>query len=190
MVIYSKFGKRLLDIFIVFFAVAILSPLMLLTAILIKIFDPGPIIFKQVRIGRNGDSFSFYKFRSMPVNTGDLASDKVGQVKLTWVGKVIRRTNIDELPQLLNILKGDMSIVGPRPPIGNQSELIEIRSENGALALRPGLTGLAQVNSFDGMTVAEKAAFDGQYASNLSFAKDIKIILNTVLYLLKPPPVY
>ncbi len=183
-------GKRALDLFIVFCAVFILSPLMLFIAVLIKILDPGPIIFKQQRIGRNGNSFSFYKFRSMPVNTGDLASDQVGQVKLTWVGKVIRRTNIDELPQLLNILKGDMSIVGPRPPIGNQVELIKIRGANGALKLRPGLTGLAQVNSFDGMTVPEKAAFDGQYARNISLVVDVKIILNTVLYLLKPPPVY
>jgi len=189
-VLYQKFGKRVLDIFIVFSAVVVLSPLMFMVAVLIKAFDPGPIIFKQQRIGRNGDSFSFYKFRSMPVNTGDLASDQVGQVKITWVGKVIRRTNIDELPQLFNILIGDMSIVGPRPPIGNQSELIEIRSENGALELRPGLTGLAQVNSFDGMTVSEKAAFDGKYTESVSFIGDVKIILNTVLYLFKPPPVY
>lgn len=188
--LYQRFGKRVFDIFIVFSAVAILSPLMLITALLIKIFDPGPIIFKQSRIGKNGDSFSFYKFRSMPVNTGDLASDKVGEIQLTWIGKVIRRTNIDELPQLLNILKGDMSIVGPRPPIGAQSELIQLREENGALQLRPGLTGLAQVNSFDGMTVPEKAVFDGKYSTNVSFFKDVKIILNTVLYLFKPPPVY
>lgn len=187
---YNKFGKRLLDILIVFGAVVCLSPLMIITAILIKLFDPGPIIFKQQRIGRNGESFSFYKFRSMPVNTGDLASDQLGEVKLTWIGKVIRRTNIDELPQLLNILKGDMSIVGPRPPIGNQSELIAIRGENGALAMRPGLTGLAQVNSFDGMTVPQKAAFDGQYVKEVSLFTDVKIILNTVTYLFKPPPVY
>lgn len=187
---YKLFGKRLLDIFIVFSAVAILSPLMLIIALLIKIVDPGPIIFKQNRVGKGGALFSFFKFRSMPVNTGDLASDEVGKIKLTWVGKMIRRTNIDELPQLLNILRGDMSIVGPRPPIGTQSELIQLREENGALQLRPGLTGLAQVNSFDGMTVPEKAVFDGKYSTNVSFFKDVKIILNTVLYLFKPPPVY
>ncbi len=190
MVLYQKFGKRVLDIFIVFSAVVVLSPLLLITAILIKVFDPGPIIFKQKRIGRNGVDFSFYKFRSMPVNTGDLASDQIGKVKLTWIGKVIRRTNIDELPQLFNILIGDMSIVGPRPPLGNQSELIECRTQNLALILRPGLTGLAQVNSFDGMTVIEKANFDGMYAKDVSFLQDVKIILNTVLYLFKPPPVY
>lgn len=187
---YKLFGKRMLDISIVFIAVICLSPLMIIVALLIKIVDPGPIIFKQNRVGRNGDKFSFFKFRSMPVNTGDLASDEVGQVKLTWVGKMIRRTNIDELPQLLNILKGDMSIVGPRPPIESQDELIEIRKVNGALDLCPGLTGYAQVNSFDGMTVSEKASFDGIYAQDISFLNDVKIILNTVLYLFKPPPVY
>ncbi|MDG1708257.1 MAG: sugar transferase, partial [Emcibacteraceae bacterium] len=95
---YKLFGKRLLDIFIVFSAVFILSPLMIIIALLIKIVDPGPIIFKQNRVGKNGELFSFFKFRSMPVNTGDLASDEVGQVKLTWVGRMIRRTSIDELP--------------------------------------------------------------------------------------------
>lgn len=187
---YKLFVKRFFDIFIVFVAVVCLSPLMIIIAILIKVVDPGPIIFKHNRVGKNGELFSFFKFRSMPVNTGDLASDKVGQVKLTWVGKMIRRTNIDELPQLLNILKGDMSIVGPRPPIGSQEELLQARKDNGSLFVRPGLTGLAQVNSFDGMTVSEKAAFDGQYVENITFIKDVKIILNTVLYLFKPPPVY
>lgn len=187
---YKSFGKRLLDFFIVFSAVVVLSPLILLVALLIKIFDPGPIIFKQNRVGKQGELFKFYKFRSMPVNTGDLASDEVGQLKLTWIGKFIRRSNIDELPQLFNVLKGDMSIVGPRPPIGSQGELIELRRENGALQCLPGLTGFAQVNSFDGMTVPEKAAFDGEYAGNISFYIDVKIILNTFLYLLRPPPVY
>jgi O-antigen biosynthesis protein WbqP len=187
---YKLFGKRLLDIFIVLGAVICLSPLMIIVALLIKIVDPGPIIFKQSRIGKNGESFSFFKFRSMPVNTGDLASDEVGQVKLTWVGKVLRRTNIDELPQLLNIIKGDMSIVGPRPPLPIQEELLQIRKINHSLFTRPGLTGLAQVNSFDGMTVPQKAEFDGEYVKNITFFNDVKIILNTVLYLFKPPPVY
>lgn len=187
---YKLFGKRLLDIFIVLVAVICLSPLMITVALLIKIVDPGPIIFKQRRVGKNGESFSFFKFRSMPVNTGDLASDEVGHIKITWVGKMIRRTNIDELPQLLNIIKGDMSIVGPRPPISSQEELLQLRKENHSLFVRPGLTGLAQVNSFDGMTVPQKAKFDGEYVKNITFFNDVKIILNTVLYLFKPPPVY
>ena len=187
---YKTFGKRFLDFLIVFIAVITLSPLIILVTFLIKCFDPGPIIFKQDRIGENGRKFKFYKFRSMPVNTGDKASDEIGQVKITWVGKVLRRTNIDELPQLFNVLKGDMSIVGPRPPILSQVELIELRRENGALQCLPGLTGLAQVSSFDGMTVSEKAYFDGEYANNLSFYLDLRIILNTFFYLLRPPPVY
>lgn len=187
---YQRFGKRFFDLFIVVFATLVLSPFMILIALMIKVFDPGPIIFKQKRVGRGGSVFDFYKFRSMPVNTGDLPSDKVGQVQLTWIGKFIRRTNLDELPQLFNVLKGDMSIVGPRPPIPSQTELTDLRRDNGALHCRPGLTGLAQVSSFDGMSVPEKAAFDGKYADSVSFWGDVSIILRTFVYLLKPPPVY
>lgn len=187
---YLLFGKRLLDICLATCALVLLSPLLILTALSIKVFDSGPVIFKQRRIGRGGATFVFYKFRSMPVNTGDLPSDRLGSVKLGPIGKFIRRTNIDELPQLVNILKGDMSIVGPRPPIPGQIELIEARRKNGALNCRPGLTGLAQINSFDGMTAVEKAAFDGKYVSSLSLVGDMKIMVGTAAYLLKPPPVY
>ena len=187
---YRLFGKRLFDTGIVFLAVILLSPVMILIAILIKIFDTGPIFFKQSRIGRNGKEFWFYKFRSMPVNTGDLPSDKIGDIKFTGIGKFIRRTNLDELPQLLNILRGDMSVVGPRPSIPSQLELLEIRKKNGSINALPGLTGLAQISSFDGMSVSEKAEFDGIYAKNISLWSDIKIILRTFGYLLKPPPVY
>jgi len=187
---YKVSGKRVLDISLIFIAVTLLSPAMLLIALLIKIFDPGPVFFKQKRVGRDGELFWFYKFRSMPINTGDIPSDEVGQIKLTRIGRFIRRTNLDELPQLLNILRGDMSVVGPRPPIDDQQELVELRKKSGALQLRPGLTGLAQIKSFNGMTFAEKAAFDAEYYQNISFLNDIKIILNTFTYLLKPPPVY
>ena len=187
---YRLFGKRLLDIVIVFFAVLLLSPLMVLIAVLIKLFDPGPVFFMQKRTGRNGQEFLFYKFRSMPVNTGDIPSDKVGEIKLSWIGRIIRRTNLDELPQLLNILIGDMSVVGPRPPIPGQQELIDLRVKNGSINIRPGLTGFAQINSFNGMSVSEKAEFDGIYSKDISFLRDIKIILGTFIYLLKPPPVY
>ncbi|WJE09429.1 sugar transferase [Pseudoalteromonas sp. JC3] len=172
------------------FTLLVLSPLLLITALLIKLFDRGPLIFVQQRVGKHGQLFSFYKFRSMPVNTGDIPSDKIGQVKLTWIGRVIRRTSIDELPQLINILKGDMSLVGPRPAINSQQKLIAERKNNGAIEMRPGLTGLAQVNSFDGMTVEEKAHFDGVYYKQVSFLTDVKIVLKTVTYLFKAPPVY
>ncbi|WP_046561421.1 sugar transferase [Kangiella geojedonensis] len=188
--LYQRFGKRFVDYFIVIVASLFFLPIIILIVIFIKLFDPGPVLFKQCRVGREGASFDFYKFRSMPVNTGDIPSDQIGQIQLTWIGKFIRRTNLDELPQLFNVIKGDMSIVGPRPPLLAQIELIELRRKSGALGCRPGLTGLAQVSSFDGMSVPEKAAFDGQYAEQISFCADIKIMLRTFLYLLKPPPKY
>jgi O-antigen biosynthesis protein WbqP len=187
---YLQIGKRAADILCVILALSFLWPLLLFTAILIKIYDPGPIIFKQFRIGRGGKKFLFYKFRSMPVNTGDVSSDKVGQIKLTWIGRLTRRTNIDELPQLFNILLGDMSVVGPRPPLPAQEDLINLRSDNGALLCRPGLTGLAQIKSYDGMTVSEKAGYDGIYSQKITLCRDIQIILKTFLYLLSPPPTY
>ena len=187
---YEAFGKRLLDILLALTAVLLLLPLIMVVAISIKFGDPGLVIFKQVRVGRHGQKFVFYKFRSMPVHTGDIPSDQIGRIQTSRVGRIIRRTNIDELPQLFNILKGDMSIVGPRPPIPGQIELLGARTKNGALACRPGLTGLAQVSSFDGMSAAEKAAFDGQYAQRITFLGDLNIIFRTFAYLLKPPPVY
>jgi O-antigen biosynthesis protein WbqP len=187
---YLAFGKRFFDVFIAITAAIALAPLMVVTGILIAIFDPGPIFFRQSRVGSNGRVFNFYKFRSMPTNTEDIPSDRIGKVELTWVGTLIRRTNIDELPQLFNILIGDMSVVGPRPSLPTQYELIEYRKKNGALVCRPGLTGLAQISSFDGMKVFEKANLDGKYALSISLYNDIRIILRTFGYLLKAPPVY
>lgn len=187
---YAAFGKRLFDILFALSSVFLLSPIILLVILLIVVFDPGPLIFQQQRVGRRGKLFWFFKFRSMPVNIGNIPSGKINKVKLSWVGRFIRRTNLDELPQLLNILKGDMSIVGPRPPIPSQVDLVAIRGKNGSLECRPGLTGLAQVKSFDGMSASEKASYDGLYAKDISLISDIKIILSTFLYLLKPPPVY
>jgi O-antigen biosynthesis protein WbqP len=188
--IYRAFGKRALDVLISFTTLTLLSPLMLTVALLIIALDPGPIIFRQIRIGRNAKPFVFYKFRSMPLNTGEAPSDQIGAVKIGPVGWFIRRTNIDELPQLFNILRGDMSLVGPRPPIASQTELIEARRTNGALLCLPGLTGLAQINSFDGMTTSQKAMLDGIYARSVTFGGDAKIIFGTFTYLLRPPPVY
>lgn len=187
---YSHGPKRALDVAASAAALILLSPVMLCVAAAIKIWDPGPVIFRQTRVGAGGRLFQFYKFRSMPVATGDLPSDGLGDVRLSWIGRLIRRTNIDELPQLWNILKGDMSIVGPRPPLTSQEELLALRRESGAIECRPGLTGWAQVLSYDGMSVTEKARLDAEYAHNVSFAKDAKIVLRTFGYLAKPPPKY
>jgi O-antigen biosynthesis protein WbqP len=171
-------------------AAVLLLPVMALIALLIRILDPGPAVFCQQRIGEGGRAFTLYKFRSMPVGTANVPSAAADSLELTRIGRFIRRTNFDELPQLLNILKGDMSVVGPRPAIKSQSELIALRQANGALACRPGLTGLAQVSSYDGMTDVQKAVFDGEYARSVSLAVDLRIIVRTVTYLLKPPPRY
>ncbi len=187
---YKLFGKRVLDIIIVVLAMLILSPLILMIIFLIKLFDRGPIFFNQKRVGSQGKVFVFHKFRSMPQHTGDIASDQIGELKLTWIGKIIRRTNLDELPQLYNIIKGDMAIVGPRPPIITQVELVKFRTDNGSINIKPGLTGLAQICSFDGMSAANKAEFDHEYAKDITFLKDITIILKTFGYLLRQPPVY
>jgi O-antigen biosynthesis protein WbqP len=187
---YRNGLKRLFDMVVALGALLVLAPVMAVIAIAIRIFDPGPAIFRQRRIGAGGRAFSFYKFRSMPVNTAQVPSDQLGAVQLAPIGRLLRRTNLDELPQLVNVLRGDMSLVGPRPPLPDQSELIELRRRNGALECRPGLTGWAQVNSFDGMSVEQKARFDGIYAGGVSFAKDLVIIARTVIYLFKPPPKY
>lgn len=188
--LYLAFGKRLFDIVFSFFSLVILLPIFLIISILIKLFDSGPILFKQKRIGLNGEIFVMYKFRSMSVSIKDMSSDQIGRLNLTWIGKLIRRTNIDELPQLFNILKGDMSIVGPRPALLIQKDLIEYRRQNGSLFYRPGLTGLAQVSSYSGMNVIEKVKFDGEYVNCISLKFDLLIIFKTFVYLLKSPPVY
>lgn len=187
---YRKFFKRFLDIVLSAAALVILSPLILIVSILIFIEDRGPVIFKQKRVGKNGTQFKVLKFRSMPVNTADVESAKANGLPVTRTGRIIRRTNIDEIPQLVNVLRGDMSLVGPRPPLPSQEALCRMREENGALKCAPGLTGLAQVNGYDGMPDAEKAGYDGEYAASISLAYDVKILMKTFGYLRKRPPVY
>jgi O-antigen biosynthesis protein WbqP len=187
---YANGLKRGFDIVAASLALLVFCPVMLVTAVIIVLGDGGPALFRQGRIGRGGQLFTLLKFRSMPVDTAHIPSHKADQIRVTPVGRVIRRTNLDELPQLINILLGEMSIVGPRPALASQSDLLALRSANGALNCRPGLTGLAQINSFDGMPASAKAKWDGRYADHISFAEDLKIILGTFRYLLKPPPVY
>jgi O-antigen biosynthesis protein WbqP len=126
----------------------------------------------------------------MPVHTPNVESKEKDKLQITTFGKFIRRTNIDELPQIYNVLNGDMSFIGPRPPIPSQTALIEMRRLNGSLSVRPGLTGWAQVNSYDGMSTSVKSKFDGDYASNISFGFEVKILLKTILYFTKKPPTY
>ena len=126
----------------------------------------------------------------MPVGTKNVSSDKLSDIKISKIGKILRRTNADELPQLFNILRGDMSIVGPRPCLLSQKELINLRIENKSINCRPGLTGLAQINSYDNMSIKKKAYYDYEYSKKMCFLLDIQIILRTFIYLISPPPKY
>lgn len=183
---YEKFIKRALDIVISLTALILLSPLLLLIALLIKLESKGPVIFKQKRFGKNREFFEILKFRSMrtdapkDVPTNDL---KGAQSFITPLGAVLRKTSLDELPQLWNILKGDMSLIGPRPALWNQDDLMELRDKYGASMVRPGLSGWAQVNGRDYLSrdLDKKARRDGEYANNISFAFDLKCFLLTIV---------
>ena len=187
---YSRFGKRVVDLI----ACVAVAPFFLIVAAIVtvatKLTDGGPVFFSQQRVGQDGSLFSFYKFRSMPVNAPNVASDQIAEVRLPFFFRLLRRSNIDELPQFLNVAKGQMSLIGPRPCLPSQATLVQLRRDNGAISCRPGLTGWAQVNSYDGMDVAAKARLDGEYCENISLAKDVKIIFSTFSYFLRPPPKY
>ena len=188
--VYRAVGKRIVDLAVGIVGLVILSPLMAALSVIIRREDHGPALFRQRRIGKDGEEFVFLKFRSMPVDTPHVESAMAATLQTTRVGSLIRRTSLDELPQLLNVVAGDMSIVGPRPPLASQEELIELRRSNGALALCPGITGLAQVMGYDDMPTDEKARWDGEYAQTLSLLTDAKIVALTFLYVMRPPPRY
>lgn len=163
---------------------------MLLAAAAILIEDGRPILFVHERTGRGGKGFQIFKFRSMVKDSAIAESAQATTLRITRVGTIIRRLNIDELPQLLNVLRQEMSIVGPRPGLPTQTDLHNLRRTNGAIDLLPGITGLAQIRSYDGMTTKAKAELDGDYAQSISLLTDIKIVLSTFLYFLKRPPTY
>ena len=180
-------SKRTMDIVSSLVGLILLSPLFLLVAILIKLDSKGPIIFKQIRIGKNSKPFYIYKFRSMKIDAPNLSTEEFINASdfTTKVGKFIRKTSIDELPQLVNILKGDMSIVGPRPVIEREVRLLEIRKECNVDSILPGITGLAQINGRDNIDDYEKVKYDFEYLSKRNLVFDIKIIINTVLKVAK-----
>lgn len=183
---YERYIKRALDVAISLVSLIVLSPLLLLIALLIKLESKGPVIFRQKRYGKNKEFFEILKFRTMrtdapkDVPTNDLRGAKS---YITRVGKVLRKTSLDELPQLWNILRGDMSLIGPRPALWNQYDLMEWRDKFGASMIRPGLSGWAQVNGRDYLSrdLEKKARRDGEYASNISFAFDLKCFLLTIV---------
>ena len=185
---YERYIKRFLDIVISLTALIVLSPVLLVVAILIKLDSPGPILFAQKRFGRNRTFFQIYKFRSMRTDTPkDVPTDalKGANSFITPLGNVLRKTSLDELPQLWNILRGDMSLIGPRPALWNQDDLMALRDQYGASMIRPGLSGWAQVNGRDAIELDKKARFDGEYASRVSFAFDLKCLWLTIVKVIR-----
>lgn len=170
--------KRTMDIGLSLLAILIFIIPMLLIAILIKLDSKGPVIYKQQRPSKDKKLFNIFKFRTMRTDTPNVSTEELGdpQKFITKMGKFLRKSSLDELPQLFNILVGDMSIVGPRPALYNQYELIKMRDEVGVNRIRPGLTGLAQVKGRDFITDKEKVAYDKYYVDNMSIWLDVKII--------------
>ena len=168
--------KRVFDFIISLFALIILSPLFLLISLTILIGDGKPVLFRQKRVGKNNELFTIYKFRTMKRGTENVASGKLenANAKITKFGRILRATSIDELPQLFNILNGTMSLVGPRPLIPEETEIRELREKYNVYTIRPGITGWAQINGRDELTIEEKSAYDGEYVKRLSFAFDCK----------------
>lgn len=175
--------KYILDTLFSFVMTAICLIPMLLIALLIRIDDPGPVFFRQTRIGRNQKNFSMLKFRTMRVDTpSDVPTHLLEspQQYITRIGRFLRKTSLDELPQLLNILAGQMSIVGPRPALWNQYDLIAERERYGVHQVLPGLTGWAQVNGRDELEIPVKAAFDGEYILHFGLFMDMKCFFRTI----------
>ena len=174
--------KRIFDIVTSLVMLIILSPILILTAIAIKLDSKGPILFTQQRVGRLGQEFSIYKFRSMVQNSADIGPyyTSNNDVRITKVGNFIRRTSLDELPQLLNVLKGEMSVVGPRPNVPVQRKDYSAENWDKRNSVRPGITGLHQATLRSSATPAQRLALDLEYANNASFFLDLKIILLTI----------
>lgn len=185
---YKKYIKRILDFLLSLLGIVILSPVLLLICLAIKIDSKGPIIFQQKRVGKDKTYFNIYKFRTMKSETPKEMPTHLldnPDAFITKVGKFLRKTSLDELPQLFNILKGDMAVIGPRPALWNQYDLVAERDKYNANDILPGLTGLAQISGRDELEIPAKAQLDGQYTKKVSFAMDVKCFVGTVLSIIK-----
>jgi O-antigen biosynthesis protein WbqP len=176
------FIKRSIDIIFSIIILFLFIPLWIIIPLLIKIDSHGRIIFKQKRVGLDSRYFTIYKFRTMKEGTPDIPTDEIENQEIfnTKLGTFLRRTSLDEIPQIINILKGDMSVIGPRPALYNQDLLIRLRQERGVDKVRPGVGGLAQVRGRDDLSIPEKVEYDSLYVKNLSFSLDTKIFLLTI----------
>jgi len=185
---YCCFGKRLIDIVLSFLGLVILSPVYLILIIAIKLSSKGPVLFKQTRVGKHKTHFKILKFRTMKVDTPcDMPTHMLENPEqwITDVGKFMRKTSLDELPQIWNIFIGQMSIIGPRPALWNQYDLIKEREKYGANDVRPGLSGWAQINGRDTVEIVDKARYDGEYVQKVNFGFDVKCFFCTILSVLK-----
>lgn len=185
---YYMEWKRIMDFFLSILGLVLLSPLFLLLMFTIKLDSKGPVFFRQKRVGIYKKYFYILKFRTMQMDTPKnvpthLLADP--ERYITKVGKVLRKTSLDELPQIINILKGDMSIIGPRPALWNQYDLIAERDKYGANSVLPGLTGWAQINGRDELEIPVKAKLDGEYVERMSFLFDVRCFFGTILSVVK-----
>lgn len=175
--------KSVLDELVALISLVLLSPLLILTALAIRLDSRGPAIYSQSRVGANGKLFTMYKFRTMKVGTPVLSTADMQSRHFdpfTRLGPFLRKTSLDELPQLVNIILGQMSFVGPRPALPSQTDVNELRAKLGADAVRPGITGLAQVMGRDDLPVDVKVGYDSEYCRRMSFLFDIRVLLMTV----------
>ena len=185
---YKHFFKRLIDLLLSFLAIVVLIPVWIILAIAIFVSDPGPIFFTQKRVGKNKKIFKILKFRTMKTSTPhDMPTHMLENPDqyITKVGAFLRKTSLDELPQVFNIFASQMSIIGPRPALWNQDDLIAERDKYGANAVKPGLTGWAQINGRDELEIPVKAKLDGEYVEKLSFGFDCKCFFGTIKSVLK-----
>lgn len=185
---YRHFMKRGIDVVLSGLGIIVLSPVLIITALIIKHTSPGPVLFKQERVGKDNKLFKIYKFRSMRIDTPkDVPTHQLKNPDqyITKIGKFMRKTSLDELPQLFNILKGEMAVIGPRPSLPNQRDLNALRDKNGASSIRPGLTGWAQINGRDELEIEVKAGLDGDYVKHMSFLFDCKCFFGTITSVMK-----
>ena len=185
---YKHFLKRVIDFILSLIGLIVLSPVFIILCIWIKLDSKGPIFFRQKRVGKNKKHFNILKFRTMYINTPkDMPTHMLSNPDqyITKAGKFLRKTSLDELPQIINILKGEMAIIGPRPALWNQDDLIAERDKYGANDIKPGLTGWAQINGRDELEIDVKAALDGEYVRRMSFPFDVKCFFGTITSVLK-----
>ena len=180
---YRRYGKRARDVILSLGGIVCLSWLLLALAVAVRLDSPGPVLFRQKRVGIHKTHFEILKFRTMRADTPhDMPTHLLADPDrcITRVGRFLRRTSLDELPQLFNILRGDMAVIGPRPALWNQYDLLEERDKYGANDVRPGLTGLAQIHGRDELEIPVKAKLDGEYAADITFWGDVKLFFGTI----------